>query len=111
MREAASLVVVAGMLECGANVHVHDPEAMTVARAHFGERVTYHEDNYEAVAGADALVILTEWRPYRRPDFEKLRSAMRRALVFDGRNLFDPQRMKELGFDYVSIGRPDVFQA
>lgn len=106
MREAPSLAIVEGLLERGATVRVHDPEAMIVARSHFGDRVEYCEDNYEALRGADALIILTEWRPYRRPDFGKLHSMMRRALVFDGRNLFDPERMAELGIEYHSIGRP-----
>ena len=110
MREAASLVVVDGLLARGAEVNVHDPEAMAVARMHFNDKVTYHEDNYEAVSGADALVILTEWRPFRRPDFDKLRATMRRPIIFDGRNLFEPQRMQDIGFDYVSIGRPDILQ-
>jgi UDPglucose 6-dehydrogenase len=108
MREAPSLVVVEGLLARGASVHVHDPEAMQVARTQFGARVTYHEDNYDAVKGADALLILTEWRPYRRPDFTKMQATMRRLLVLDGRNLFDPQRLNDLGFEYISIGRPDV---
>jgi UDPglucose 6-dehydrogenase len=111
MREAPSLVVVEGLLGHGASVHVHDPEAMTVARTQFGGRVTYHEDNYDAVKDADALMILTEWRPYRRPDLDKLRAAMRRPLVLDGRNLFDPQRLGDAGFEYISIGRPDVLQS
>ena len=110
MREAASLVVVNGLLERGAEVHVHDPEAMTVARMHFGDQVTYHEDNYDAVQGADALIILTEWRPFRRPDFDQLKGTLRRPIIFDGRNLFEPGRMRELGFDYISIGRPDIRQ-
>jgi UDPglucose 6-dehydrogenase len=106
MREAPSLAMVEGLLERGATVRVHDPEAMTVARSHFGDRVAYYDDNYDVLNGADALVILTEWRPYRRPDIGKLHSLMRRALVFDGRNLFDPDRMGEFGIEYHSIGRP-----
>ncbi len=108
MREAPSLVVVEGLLERGAAVRVHDPQALEGARRHFGEpgeRVVYCEHNYEAAEGADALLILTEWQPYRRPDFERLRALLRRPVVFDGRNLFDPARLAEVGFEYVSIGR------
>ena len=105
MREAASLAVVEGLLEGGAEVWVHDPEAMKQARHHFGERVTYCSTNYEAVKNADALVVLTEWQPYRRPDFDRLRVLMRQPIVVDGRNLFDPERLAELGFEYLSIGR------
>lgn len=109
MREAPSLVVVDGLLERGASVKVHDPEAMNVARSHFHDRVQYCEDNYETLESADALFILTEWRPYRRPDFDRL-EAMASKIIFDGRNLFEPERMKQLGVQYISIGRPNTRQ-
>lgn len=108
MREAPSLVVVNGLIERGATVHVHDPEAMEVARHHFGDRVTYFEDNFDAIHGADGLLILTEWRPYRRPAFERIRDALKRPLILDGRNLFEPEKMRELGIEYISIGRPSA---
>jgi UDPglucose 6-dehydrogenase len=108
MREAPSLTVVEGLLEGGAEVWVHDPEAMEQARHCFGERVTYCSTNYEAAKNADALVVLTEWQPYRRPDFDRLKVLMRRPIVVDGRNLFDPERLAELGFEYLSIGRVPV---
>jgi UDPglucose 6-dehydrogenase len=108
MREAASLVIVHGLLERGATVTAHDPEAMSAARAVFGDRIRYAETNYDALAGADALVIITEWRQYRVPDFSRMRELMRQPAIFDGRNLFDPARMRELGFEYSSVGRPRV---
>src|SRR5688500_1103960 len=108
MREAPSLVVVEGLLERGATVRVHDPEAMQVARMYFGERVEYHEHNYETLADADALLIVTEWRPYRRPDLDRIRDLLRQPVIFDGRNLFEPERMSAEGIEYVSIGRPSV---
>jgi UDPglucose 6-dehydrogenase len=108
MREAPALVVVGGLTGAGARVRVHDPEAMTVARSHFGDTVEYCDVNYDALDGADALIILTEWKPYRRPDFSRIRSALARPLIFDGRNLFAPEKMRELGFEYISIGRPTV---
>ena len=108
MREAPALVVVNGLTKAGAKVRVHDPEAMAVARTHFGDSVEYSDINYDALDGADALIILTEWKPYRRPDFDRIRAALVRPLIFDGRNLFAPERMKELGFEYISIGRPSV---
>jgi UDPglucose 6-dehydrogenase len=107
MREAPAIVVIDGLLARGARVRAHDPEAMDVARGIYGDRVEFFEDNYVATHDADALVIMTEWRPYRRPDFDKL-SLLKRKLVIDGRNLFDPERMRELGFEYISIGRPAV---
>lgn len=79
---------------------------MEVARQlHFGDRITYCESNYEALEGADALVILTEWQPYRRPDFGRIRALLRQPVIFDGRNLFEPSRLREAGFEYYSIGR------
>jgi UDPglucose 6-dehydrogenase len=108
MREAPSLTVIEGLLERGAEVRVNDPEAMDVARHHFGDRVSYHANNYDTLDRADALLILTEWQPYRRPDLERMRSLMQAPIIFDGRNLFEPVRMKEVGFEYHCIGRPSA---
>jgi UDPglucose 6-dehydrogenase len=108
MREAPSLVVVEGLSAAGAELHVHDPEALAAARRHFGDRVQYHEQNYDALDDADALVILTEWKQYRSPDFVRIRSLLRRPIIFDGRNLYELGRMRAYGFEYVSIGRPPV---
>ena len=108
MREAPSLTVVEGLLERGAQVRVNDPEAMEIAGTHFGDRVTYCASNYDAIEGADVLLILTEWQPYRRPDLERMRTLMRTPVIFDGRNLFDPARIAQAGFDYHSVGRPAV---
>jgi UDPglucose 6-dehydrogenase len=108
MREAPSLVIVEGLLAAGAEVHVHDPEALGAARGYFGDRVTYHENNYDVLQDTDALLILTEWKQYRSPDFERLRTLLRTPLIFDGRNLYDPRRMSDHGFEYHSIGRPTV---
>ncbi|NJD19038.1 MAG: UDP-glucose/GDP-mannose dehydrogenase family protein, partial [Gemmatimonadetes bacterium] len=105
MREAPSLVTIEGLLARGARVVVHDPVAMDEARRHLGDRVTYAASNYDALAGADALVIHTEWQPYRRPDFERVKAALRTPLVFDGRNLWDPPDMAAAGFVYHCIGR------
>jgi UDPglucose 6-dehydrogenase len=108
MREAPSIVVVEGLLERGADVAAHDPEALEAARAVFGDRIRYFDNNYDVLKGADALVIITEWKQYRVPDFKRVRSLLRSPVVFDGRNLFNPARMHELGFEYASIGRPAV---
>ncbi len=106
MREAPSLTVVEGLLERGATVKVHDPVALEVARDHFGDRVEYVETNYDALPDASALLILTDWKQYRSPAFERMLGVMKRPLILDGRNLYDPARMGRLGFEYVSIGRP-----
>ncbi|HIF07002.1 MAG TPA: UDP-glucose/GDP-mannose dehydrogenase family protein [Gemmatimonadetes bacterium] len=106
MREAPSIVTIEGLLERGARVVAHDPVANDEARRIFGNRVDFAEVNYDALPGATALVIHTEWHPYRRPDFGRMLDAMDRPLVLDGRNLYDPGQMAERGFEYVCIGRP-----
>ena len=109
MREAPSLVTVEGVLERGGEVVAHDPVAMDEARTHhFGDRIQYADSNYDALEGADALILHTEWHPYRRPDFERMRRTMKGNLVVDGRNIFPLHKMEELGFRYHSIGRPSV---
>ena len=105
MREAPSLVTIEGLLRRGARVLAHDPVAIGEARHHLGDRVEYAATNYAALEGADALVIHTEWHPYRSPDFPRMREAMARPLILDGRNLYDPSDMAARGFEYVSIGR------
>jgi len=108
MREAPSLTVVEGLLTRGAVVAVHDPEALGEARKHFGDRVSYHRVNYEALKDADALLIVTEWNEFRRPDFARMKQLLRQAVIFDGRNLYEPEVMREHGFTYFPIGRASV---
>ena len=108
MREAPSLVTIEGLLARGARVVAHDPVAMDEARHHLGDQIEYVASNYEALTGADALLIHTEWQPYRSPDFRRMAEAMSRPLILDGRNLYDPEDMAEQGFQYVSIGRAQV---
>jgi UDPglucose 6-dehydrogenase len=105
MREAPSIPLIEALLAAGASVRAYDPEAMKVARRMFGDRITYAASNYDALEGADALAIVTEWNEFRRPDFARARSLMRSPVVFDGRNLFTPAQMKQNGFRYYSIGR------
>jgi UDPglucose 6-dehydrogenase len=106
MREAPSVPLIRGFLDGGAAVQAYDPEAMTVARSIFGSKVTYAENNYAALTGADALVIVTEWNEFREPDFARMRKLMRAPVIFDGRNLYRPEQIRAHGFTYVSIGRP-----
>ena len=106
MREAASLVVMETLLARGATVRAHDPKALDEARRHFGDRVTYVEHRYDALQGADALVVLTEWQEYRVFDYERAKGLMKRPIVIDARNLYEPERMAQHGFTYDSIGRP-----
>jgi len=105
MREAPSIALIESLLAAGAAVQVYDPEAMGVAKKHFGSRVTYADANYAALKGADALAIVTEWNEFRRPDFDRMRTLMKTPVIFDGRNLFVPAQMKQIGFTYYSIGR------
>jgi UDPglucose 6-dehydrogenase len=105
MREAPSIPLVKALLGEGANVQAYDPEAAKVARGIFGEKIEFFPTNYEALKGADALAIVTEWNEFRRPDFDRMKSLMKSPVVFDGRNLFTPEQMKQHGFTYYSIGR------
>ncbi|MGN6393195.1 MAG: UDP-glucose dehydrogenase family protein [Gemmatimonadales bacterium] len=105
MRESPTIPLIEGLLEAGARVQTHDPKATDSARAIFGDRVMYAADPYSAAHGADALLVMTEWLVYRNPDFERVRKLLRRPLLIDGRNLYDPSRMTALGFEYHGIGR------
>jgi UDPglucose 6-dehydrogenase len=105
MREAPSIPLIEGLLSAGVQVQAFDPEALRVAKGIFGSRITYAASGYDAVKGADALAIVTEWNEFRRPDFGRMRSVMRSPVVFDGRNLYAPAHMKQHGFTYYSIGR------
>ncbi len=113
MREAPSLRIVRGLIERGARVWAHDPQARHEAERHFADLVrsgslVLWSHNYDCLEGADALLILTEWGPYRNPDFRRIRNLLKEPAIFDGRNLWEPERMKEEGFFYCSIGRPAV---
>lgn len=108
MREAPSVTVVRELLKHKAVVHVHDPVANEEAKKHFGTSVKYFSNNYDALKGADGLVVMTEWNEFRRPDFDKMKSLMKQHVVFDGRNIYNPQILKELGFVYFGIGRGRV---
>jgi UDPglucose 6-dehydrogenase len=105
MRESPAIPVVEGLLDAGARVQTHDPRATDSARLIFGDRVMYAADPYSAAHGVDALLVMTEWLLYRNPDFERVRKLVRRPLLIDGRNLYDPERMAALGFEYHGIGR------
>ncbi len=108
MREAPAIVVIEGLLARGAEIAVHDPVALNAAKRVFGDRVSYHRVNYDALPGADALLIVTEWNEFRRPDFDRMKQLMRRPCIFDGRNIYEPDIMREHGFTYVPIGRTTV---
>jgi UDPglucose 6-dehydrogenase len=106
MREAPAITIINGLLAAGAKVKAYDPQAMEVAHAIFGDRLTLARDEFEAVQGADALLIVTEWNEFREPNFELLAKSLKNPVIFDGRNIYEPAKMAHLGFTYFSIGRP-----
>ena len=105
MREAPSVTIINRLLELGAEVRAHDPEAIREATRIFGERISYSNNQYEILKNADALAIVTEWSEYRNPDFDKIKVLLNSPLIFDGRNLYEPRRMNFAGFEYFPIGR------
>jgi UDPglucose 6-dehydrogenase len=105
MREAPAVPLITALLDAGAAVTAYDPEAMKVAREIFGSRLALADKSYEAVSGADALAIVTEWSEFREPDWNKIKKLMRTPTIFDGRNLYNPDQLRGLGFTYLSMGR------
>ena len=108
VRESPALVLVHELLAAGAGVRAHDPAARDTARRELGDRVRFVEHAYDGLDGADALVVVTEWLEYRNPDFARIKTLLRRPLIVDGRNLYDPARLAAQGFTYDSVGRAVV---
>ncbi|HMI47188.1 MAG TPA: UDP-glucose/GDP-mannose dehydrogenase family protein, partial [Gemmatimonadaceae bacterium] len=108
MREAPALTLIDALLHEGVSICAHDPAALEHARALLGNRIDYAETNYEALVGADALVVVTDWNEYRHPDFERVKRTLKQPVIVDGRNLYDVEKMRELGVRYHSIGRPSA---
>lgn len=106
MREAPAITIVKELLKRGAKINAYDPKAMeTSQKLYLKDSITYSKNSYEALENADAMLLLTEWNEFRRPDFDKMKSLMKNLVIFDGRNQYDPQRLKEKGFEYICIGR------
>jgi UDPglucose 6-dehydrogenase len=110
MREAPAIAIVNQLLAQGAVVRAYDPEATETARGIFGDKITLCERSYDALVGADALAIVTEWNNFREPDFAKMRELMKSPVIFDGRNIYAPDQLRALGFTYYSMGRPTAEQ-
>ncbi|HET53648.1 MAG TPA: UDP-glucose/GDP-mannose dehydrogenase family protein, partial [Ignavibacteria bacterium] len=108
MREAPSIYIINELLKLGAKISAYDPEAIENSKFYFNEKIEYAENQYDAIKEKDALLILTEWNEFRNPDMKLVAENLKEKLVFDGRNVFTPDRMKELGFTYYSIGRVAV---
>jgi UDPglucose 6-dehydrogenase len=108
MREAPSILIIKELVKLGAKVSAYDPAAMENARFYLKDILEYTTDQYKALVDSDALLILTEWNEFRNPDFELIKKSLKSNLLFDGRNVFEPDKMKELGFTYYSIGRKTI---
>lgn len=107
MRDAPSIAVVESLLQAGARIQAYDPEALVEAKKIFGSRIRYERRNYDALKGADGLLVITEWNEFRRPNFGYMKGLMKSPVIFDGRNIYEPAEMRRLGFTYYSIGRKD----
>ncbi len=105
IREAPALSIIDALTTMGATITAYDPEAMPNMKAQIGDKIKYASSQYEAITGADFLIIATEWSEFRTPDFERIEKEIKNKIIFDGRNLFEVAKMKELGYHYVSIGR------
>ena len=105
VREAPALTVIAALHKAGVTIRAYDPAAMAEMKRQIGGTIRYCDNNYDALKGADALMLLTEWNDFRRPDFDRMRSLMKQPVIFDGRNIYDPKVMVEKGFVYYGIGR------
>jgi UDPglucose 6-dehydrogenase len=108
MREAPSIVIINKLLKAGAEVRAYDPVALETARQVFGTSIAYAHTQYSVLKNADALVLATEWNEFRNPDFSRVKSLLKKPVIFDGRNQYSLEEMRELGFTYYSIGRPPV---
>jgi UDPglucose 6-dehydrogenase len=105
MREAPAVPIVNGILKRGGKVRAFDPAAKSVAKRIFGSKIAYAANAYDAVKGADALLVVTEWNEFREPDFSRVKKLMKQPVLFDGRNIYSPRQIREAGFTYTSIGR------
>ena len=105
MREAPAITIINALLEGGAKVQAFDPKAFDLAEFYFGDKITYSKTAYEALEGADAMLLLTEWNEFRRPDFDRIKDLMKTPIIFDGRNQYNGKRLIERGFDYQCVGK------
>jgi UDPglucose 6-dehydrogenase len=105
MRDAPAIPIIENLLEAGAHITAYDPAAMEEAKRIFGGRITLAANNYSCLDGSDALLLVTEWQAFRNPNFERIKSTLKQPVVFDGRNIYDPQQLRDMGFTYYSIGR------
>jgi UDPglucose 6-dehydrogenase len=105
IREAPALSIIEALTAMGASITAYDPEAMPNVKAQIGDKIKYAENQYQALTGAEFLIIATEWSEFRTPDFERMEKKIKHKIIFDGRNLFDSLKMNEMGYYYEAIGR------
>ena len=105
MREAPAITIINALLDKGAKIKAYDPKAMDSAKFIFADKIEYSKNSYETIENADALLLLTEWNEFRRPDFERIKTSMKNPVIFDGRNQYDKIRLEEKGFKYFCIGK------
>ena len=111
MREAPAFTIIERLLDAGANIQAYDPKAMEEAKLLIGDSVKYAQNSYDALSNADALILVTEWNEFRRPDFERIKKLLKNPVIFDGRNQYEPKRMQERGFEYICIGKQPFNEA
>jgi UDPglucose 6-dehydrogenase len=105
MRDAPAIPIIEALLQRGASISAYDPEAIDEAKRIFGDRIQYCATNYACLEGADALLVITEWQAFRNPNFERMKGMMRHSVIFDGRNIYDPEHLNEQGFTYYGVGK------
>jgi UDPglucose 6-dehydrogenase len=105
VREAPSFVIIESLLDAGARVKAYDPAALENGKKHFGNKVEWCSESYDALKGADGLILATEWNEFRSPDFDQMKTMMKQPVIFDGRNVFEPSFVRSKGFSYYCIGR------
>lgn len=105
MREAPAITIINELLNLGAKVKAYDPKAMILAKRIFGDKITYCQKSYDALDGADAMLLLTEWNEFRRPDFERIKELLKQPVIFDGRNQYNGERLAQSGFEYICVGK------
>ncbi len=105
IREASSIILIEKLLKAGAKIKAYDPAAINETKKLLGNQIEYSSDPYEALINADALALMTEWAEFHLPDFNRMAELMKRKVIFDGRNIYDPAQLRKLGFTYFGIGR------
>ena len=105
MRMSPAITIINALLEHGGKVQAYDPKGFEQAKTIWKEKITYAKSSYEALEGADCMLLLTEWNEFRRPDFDKIKDMLKTPVIFDGRNQYDAERMKQRGFEYICVGR------